>query len=438
MIDQTYNITLNSKGEKEMEKETQSKQRSFLQIIGPGILYAASAVGVSHLVQATRAGAYYGMGLTLVVILACFFKYPALRFGGDYASATGKNLITNYRTQGWPVFIIYAIAEIFSMVFIVAALSLFTSGLFQVAFGFKVNTVVGVSALLVLVIIMLATGKYNFLEKITKLIVAVFTILIVVSVTLVVPKVEWSLAAFALPSVKPEIVLFIVALIGFMPTPTDASILQSLWTCARSEDSGRMASRKEAALDFNVGYCLSVVLALGFLILGTGVMHSAGVKVVTNNFGFCRQLIALFTQTIGDWSFPIIAVAAICVMLTSLYTVVDGMTRIVVSIFTIAVAKPESSPDTDKLYNIFMIILCTLAVLVLATMMKSFATFMDLTSVIVFIVSPIIAFLNHRAMWSDQVPIDRQPSPLMKIWSIAGVWFLLLLSLAYFYFRFVP
>ena len=51
--------------------------RSFLLAFGPGILFAATAVGVSHLVQSTRAGAVYGFSLVWVVLLANFFKYPA-------------------------------------------------------------------------------------------------------------------------------------------------------------------------------------------------------------------------------------------------------------------------------------------------------------------------------------------------------------------------
>ena len=66
-----------------------------LKILGPGILYAAAAVGISHLVQATRAGAEYALGLTVIVVLACIIKYPSLRFGGDYAAVTGKSLISN-------------------------------------------------------------------------------------------------------------------------------------------------------------------------------------------------------------------------------------------------------------------------------------------------------------------------------------------------------
>ena len=34
-----------------------------LKNLGPGLLFAGAAIGVSHLVQSTRAGADFGLGL---------------------------------------------------------------------------------------------------------------------------------------------------------------------------------------------------------------------------------------------------------------------------------------------------------------------------------------------------------------------------------------
>lgn len=54
------------------------KIKSLLKTLGPGLLYAGAAVGVSHLVQSTRAGASYGFELIWVVIVANIIKYPFL------------------------------------------------------------------------------------------------------------------------------------------------------------------------------------------------------------------------------------------------------------------------------------------------------------------------------------------------------------------------
>ena len=44
--------------------------------LGPGLLFAGAAIGVSHLVQSTRAGADFGWGLIWALLLVNIFKYP--------------------------------------------------------------------------------------------------------------------------------------------------------------------------------------------------------------------------------------------------------------------------------------------------------------------------------------------------------------------------
>ncbi|MBL4652913.1 MAG: hypothetical protein JKY53_08635 [Flavobacteriales bacterium] len=46
-----------------------NKLSNFLKTLGPGILFASTAIGVSHLVQSTRAGAEYGFELLWLVLL---------------------------------------------------------------------------------------------------------------------------------------------------------------------------------------------------------------------------------------------------------------------------------------------------------------------------------------------------------------------------------
>ncbi|MFV1959924.1 MAG: divalent metal cation transporter, partial [Planctomycetota bacterium] len=75
-------------------------RRTFWKAFGPGLLWAGAAVGVSHLVQSTRGGAKFGLGLLGVVIVANVFKYPAFSFGPRYAAATGTSLLEGYRRRG--------------------------------------------------------------------------------------------------------------------------------------------------------------------------------------------------------------------------------------------------------------------------------------------------------------------------------------------------
>lgn len=49
--------------------------------LGPGIMMAAAAVGGSHLVASTKAGAIYGWQLAALILLVNLFKYHFLELG---------------------------------------------------------------------------------------------------------------------------------------------------------------------------------------------------------------------------------------------------------------------------------------------------------------------------------------------------------------------
>ena len=67
--------------------------------LGPGILFASTAIGVSHLVQSTRAGASYGFGLLFFIIIANLFKYPFFEFASRYANSTETSIIDGYKKE---------------------------------------------------------------------------------------------------------------------------------------------------------------------------------------------------------------------------------------------------------------------------------------------------------------------------------------------------
>ena len=72
---------------------------------------------------------------------------------------------------------------------------------------------------------------------------------------------------------------------------------------------------------------LFIFLAICFVALGTYVMFINGTQVESNGAAFAAQLISLFTSTIGGWIYPVIALAAITVMYSTLLTLVDLLPR---------------------------------------------------------------------------------------------------------------
>ena len=72
------------------------KISNILKKLGPGLLFAGAAIGVSHLVLSTQSGAQFGLGVVWALIIANFFKYPFFQYGPRYALATGENMLVGY------------------------------------------------------------------------------------------------------------------------------------------------------------------------------------------------------------------------------------------------------------------------------------------------------------------------------------------------------
>ena len=135
--------------------------------LGPGLLFAGAAIGVSHLVQSTKAGAEFGFGLIWALIL-CNFQIPFFLFGTKYAFSTGETLLHGYKKIGDYVLYIYLLLSIVTIFTIQAAVTIVTAGLAVELFGFNNNIAIMASIILILCIIILTVGKYKLLDNFIK------------------------------------------------------------------------------------------------------------------------------------------------------------------------------------------------------------------------------------------------------------------------------
>jgi Mn2+/Fe2+ NRAMP family transporter len=414
-----------------LAQATTSEWARLGQKLGPGLLFAASSVGTSHLVQSTRAGADYGLAMAGLILTACLVKYPAFRFGSDYAVATGQTLIDSYFRQGRWAVVIYGIEVLVTMFIATAAVGLVTSGLVNNVLSLDLPATALTAVLLGLCAAVLISGRYQVFEKLTKGLVALFMLLILVAVALSAPGLEsGSLNPAPIFSGEKHTLLFMIALAGWMPTAVGASVFQSLWVCAKSKALGRPLTKAEARFDFNLGYGVTVVLAMCFLIMGTVLMYQPQIVVSDSSTGFAAQLIGLFTQSIGAFAYPIIAVVAVAVMLSTLLTLIDACPRALGALAT----QGGGNCEDNRYYTPLVVIQCCGAMAVLLFFMSSFKTFIDLATSVAFLTAPLLAFLNHRAVFSNEVAEEHRPGVAMKTWSQVGIVLMGMFGLYYLHF----
>ena len=400
----------------------------WMRALGPGLLFAAAAVGVSHLVQSTRAGASYGLAMLVPILLANAIKYPAFRFGPQYAAATGTSLLEGYRRQGRWALVLYALLTVGTMFAIQAAVTVVTAALAMATLGLKASPVIVSVVILAICGALLGLGRYHWLERITRVLVAVLTISTVIAAVAALPLIDWSGPVFpSLNSLDVPTVFFIVALVGWMPSAIDVSVWQSLWILARREDTKHTPTVREAVVDFHVGYIGTALLAVCFLVMGAGVMHNRGVVLVDSAGGFAGQVIQLYTTTLGAWSAPIIGVSAFFVMFSTTLTVLDGFPRAIAVLLARFHAPEENSKfemnefAQRRAYLAAMALLASGAVVVLWLVMTSLKAMVDIATTLSFLTAPLLALLNHRAVLGSDVAPEHRPRPWLRIASWLGI-----------------
>ena len=112
-----------------LDTPPKSKLNHLFQSLGPGIMMATAAVGGSHLVASTKAGAIFGWQLALLILLVNFLKYPFFRAGVTYTMGTGQSLIAGYGKMGRGYLWLFTILTALSSVINTAALAIFSASL---------------------------------------------------------------------------------------------------------------------------------------------------------------------------------------------------------------------------------------------------------------------------------------------------------------------
>lgn len=402
-----------------------SRFSGILKTIGPGLLYAGAAIGVSHLVQSTRAGAEFGFALVGFVLLANMLKFPFFEYGPRYAVATGESMIEGYKRLGnWPLalFVVVTVGTMFS---IQAAVTIVTAALATNLFGFGIGTVAWSAILLVICMLVLLVGKYAFLDKLMKIIIVVLSITTVIAVIGAI-RLGYSgeVGFLNVFQWNREGIIFLIALMGWMPAPLDIAVWHSVWTLERKKTSGHNPKMSESLFDFHLGYWGTAFLALCFLSLGALVMYGSGETLSSKGAVFAGQFVDLYTESLGPWSYYIITIAAFTTMFSTTITCLDAFPRVLMRTSVVLYPKIEQKGKSDRAYWVWIIIVAAGAIALLGALRSTMTFMVDLATTLSFLTTPILASINFRLINSKHVPDIAKPSKVMRVLSYLGIIFL--------------
>lgn len=404
--------------------------RRLLTRLGPGLLYAGAAVGVSHLVQSTRAGTSYGFFMVLIVLAANLLKYPFFKAGPIYAATYGKSLLEAFYEQGkWAMGLFYVIT--FSAMFTVqAVVTLLTGSVLSSIFDLTFQLWQVCAAILLVCSSILMLGRFRLLDSLMKTVILLLTVTSLI--TLLAAFVFEQPATFTVDTFSfsnSTHLFFLIALVGWMPAPLDISLWHSEWTLKAAEEKGEALNLKKSTLDFNIGYWGTTVLAIVFVLLGALLLRGKVADLPASGAAFSGQLIEMYVNTLGQWSFGFVALAAFTTMFSTTLTVLDAYPRVLSKAFQL-----HSKKESTSTYKVGIPILSLGALFVLIFQLDNMKQLVDFATTVSFLTAPILATMIYRTV---QKGSKKLYSSLEKGLAWCGLIFLYAFSIHYIWLKWI-
>ena len=365
-----------------------------LNALGPGILMATAAIGGSHLVASTQAGAIFGWQLFWLILVVNVLKYPFFRFGIEYTLATKKSLVEGYQSKGPWFFYSFIGLNIIAAVVNTAGVLLLTASLLHYALPIAISVTLLCWLILAVCLVILLLGHFKALDNVAKAIMGLLTLATVIALAIAFSNGPMAPADYVGPSPYELAMLgFMVALMGWMPAPIEISALSSLWL--KEKQSQQSVTKAQGLFDFNLGYWLTAGLALVFFSLGVLVQYGQSANIELGGVAFAKQLIDMYALTIGEWARPLVSIIAFLCMFGTTLTVLDGYARTLNESHKLLGFK-----QSKHSLNIWLIVQSLAGMAVILFFKSALGPMLTFAMTLAFLTTPIFAWLNFSLVRS--------------------------------------
>ena len=249
-------------------------------LVGPGLVVAATGVGAADMVATLVAGSRYGYGLLWAVVLGVILKIVLVEGAGRYTLATGKTIFEGWRTLGrWTTWYFGPYIMIWGFVYGATAMSsaaMPLAALFP-AIDLKIWAVLmGLAGF-----VMVWFGHYAFFEKITAALVGLMFITVVGLAVIAVPNIP-DMFSGLVPMIPEGGMLYTLALAGGVGG-TITLAAYGYWLREKGWYTPKWM--KVMRIDNSVAYVITGIFVISMLIVGAEVVRAAGVSLSAGDAG---------------------------------------------------------------------------------------------------------------------------------------------------------
>ena len=333
-------------------KEPPVSFREKLKFLGPGFILSASIVGSGELIATTVLGAKAGFTALWIIVISCLVKVTVQLEFGKHTVLTGETAMGAFNQlpgsrmgkAKWPVWMVFALT--IPKVIQIGGILGGTAIVLNMLTGFPIAVLSIVTALFTGALIY--NGKYNSIEKLSLIMMALFTILTLTSLfSLRLTEFRFSfddvLTGFGF-QLSPQLIVFAIGAFGITGVASDEILAYTYWCIEKGYASyvgppqttevwKRRAEGwiKVMYLDAAVAMVVYTTVTVAFFLLGAAILHGRDEIPMGNEV--IETLALIYTQSLGSGVKTVYLVGAFFVLFSSLYATLAAWTRLLSDMF---------------------------------------------------------------------------------------------------------
>lgn len=426
--------------------EKPPKGINLFKVLGPGLVWSASAIGVSELVFATRSGALFGYLLLWAPIVSLVMKYAIFELVGRYTIVTGENALIAFAQveidlkifklkTGWVIilFWIVFIASVSGMAGIALSVGSCVYGLIP-AISMKMATVIA----LVIVGGVLYIGSYMTLEKISRILVFIMIAFLVYALIETAPNpvqmVDGLIVRAPFYTLRE-----LVPLLGWTGAGAIGVVWYSLWVegSKRGKGEGSIQNDEDKRnikkwikinqIDLTINTIITALLTVLFLVAGAVILHPKGIIPKGEDLGL--QISRIAGQSFGNIGEIIFLVGIFGTLFSTLLANIDGLCRVASN--SVWYTRKKSGDAKLSYYRLFVLIYVVLTAL-FSVVFPAPVLLLQISAIIDTVFLPLVIGLGIYICVKQLDPMYKPGKILLTIAVLSALFFIFFIGLFFY------
>lgn len=308
-------------------------------LVGPGLVVAATGVGAADLIATTVAGSKYGYALLWAVVAGCIMKVILVEGAGRYTLATGNTIFEGWSSLGrWTHWYFGPYIVIWGFVYGAAAMAGTGLALYSLLPFGSVAAWGIVSGLLGLALVW--SGRYDLFEKVLTAMVILMFITMLLAAILTLPNLA-EIAAGLVPVIPEGAMINVLSVAGGVGG-TITLAAYGYWLREKGWTTPRFM--RVMRLDNGIAYLVTGIFVISTLIVGAELLYSAQIAIGSGDQGMV-DLAGVLAERYGAWMGKLFLVGFWAASMSSLVGVWNGVSLMFADFFGHVQGKPHDHPD---------------------------------------------------------------------------------------------